>query len=326
MTTRTKVILDTDIGDDIDDALALGLILASPELELVGVTTVFGNVLARARQARSILAKAGVRGIPVAAGCGATMASRLVAGDPRKALLENHLPNQDAACLPESELEPLDRRHGVDFLIETIMAGAGDIVPITIGALTNLAMALVKEPRIAAKIPRIVAMAAEVRRPMAEWNIKCDPEAAFIVFNSGIPIDVTTWHIGDVAKFSDEDLARMRAATAPLAKHLSLTIDEWRKGWGHLPSLFDPLAVATMMKPELCTWKQGTITVELRGDSTYAMTMFAEAPAKPEAGKPAAPHRVAWDVDRTAALDFFLGRILTHASGAGKAGAANAKR
>src|SRR5262245_53679777 len=129
----TRIILDTDIGDDVDDALALALLCACPELELVGVTTVFGNVVARARQALTILTTAGPQfaRIPVAAGCGASMASRPMQNI--KAYLEDQLPNQDATCLPESELPPLDSRHAVNFILDSVRSGDGDIVPITIG-------------------------------------------------------------------------------------------------------------------------------------------------------------------------------------------------
>jgi len=243
--------------------------------------------------------------VPVAAGCGASLSSRPLHN--WTSYLENHLPNQDASCLPEARLPKADPRPGVDFLIDTILAGAGDIVPVTIGALTNLAMAMVKEPRIIARIPRIVAIAAEFRAGFAEWNIKCDPEAARLVVASGIPIDFTTWHIGNVASFTDADLARLGGGTSPLVRNLVAAIAEWRKGWGRYPSLFDPLAVATMIRPELCTWKRGTVAVELQGDATYGFTTFAED-AK-DAAKPGR-HPVAWDVDRAAALGFYLDRLL----------------
>nr|MBA3710379.1 nucleoside hydrolase [Planctomycetota bacterium] len=273
-----KIILDTDIGDDIDDALALGLILASPELELLGVTTVYGNTVARARQARSILAVAGgkFRDIPVAAGCGATMSTRPPKNGGAAALLAGTLPNQDASCLPESQLPKLDPRHGVDFLIETIMAGAGDIVPVTIGAMTNLAMALVKEPRLAAKIPRIVSMAADFKKQFAEWNIKCDPEAAAVVFASGIPIDVTTFEMGQIAKFDRGHIDRLRAGTSALAKQLAKTVDPWCTAHKDTPALYDPFAIATMVTPDLAVWKQGTVEVELGGSHTYGFTIFTE--------------------------------------------------
>jgi purine nucleosidase/pyrimidine-specific ribonucleoside hydrolase len=307
--TVTKIILDTDIGDDIDDALALGLICASPELQLLGVTTVFGNVLARARQARTVLKVAGDRfaSIPVAAGCGASMASRPNHGT--TAYLENHLPNQDSTCLPENELAPLEPRHAVNFLIDTIMSGNGDVIPITIGALTNLASAMVLERRIVAKIPRIVAMAAEFKRPFAEWNIRCDPEAAHIVFASGIPMDVITWDIGNTVMFDESHIDQLNRSPRPLASRLAAAIAAWKKSHTHnptiMPSLFDPMAVATMIKPDLCTWKTGTVMVELQGRDTYGFTTFHES--KPgEKGL----HRVAWDANREASFEFYLKRIL----------------
>ena len=239
------VILDTDIGDDIDDALALALICACPELELRGVTTVYGNVLARARQARTVLQVAGPKfaKVPVAAGCGASMASRPNHGV--KAYLENMLPNQDSSCLPESDLPPLDKRHAVTFLIDTIMAGQGDIIPITIGALTNLAAAMVLERRIVAKIPRLAIMAAEFKKPFAEWNIICDPEAAHIVFSSGIPIQLITWDIGMTVHFDQSHVDRLAASPRPVAQRLSMAIKAWQNAHRNpahepMPCLFDP--------------------------------------------------------------------------------------
>jgi purine nucleosidase/pyrimidine-specific ribonucleoside hydrolase len=300
----TKIILDTDIGDDVDDALALGLICASGELELLGVTTVFANVQARSRQARSILKVAGGKflKVPVAAGCGASMASRPM--DNAKAYLEGRLPNQDASCFPEAELPKPDPRHGVDFLIDTLLSGSGDIVPVTIGAMTNLAMAMIKEPRIISKIPKVVAMAAEVKKNFSEWNIHCDPEAAALVFQSGLPIDVTTSEIGTLCSFDRSHIDRLLVAKAgSMASHLGKTIELWQKSEKRMPSLFDPLALATMFKNDLVTWKTGTVTVDLQGNKTYGYTTFEEGAS--------GPHRVAWTVDSKAALDFYIERILS---------------
>jgi purine nucleosidase/pyrimidine-specific ribonucleoside hydrolase len=299
-----KIILDTDIGDDIDDALALGLILGCPEVELIGVTTVFSNVVARARQARSVLASAGKKfaAIPVCAGCGGSMASRPLHN--LKDYLEDRLPNQDSTCLPESELHPLDPRHGVDFLVEKL--GVGDVIPVTIGAMTNLAMALVKDWRLTKRIPRILAMAGEFRHPMAEWNIKCDPEAAHIVFSSGIPIDVIPWEIGMQVTFGQDHLDRLNASSKPMSKRLALAIAAWKKSWEaqgvkHMPHLFDPMTIATFIHPELCTWKRGTVRVELQGQETYGYTTFHEDPK--------GLHNVAWDAKRDEALGFWFDRI-----------------
>jgi purine nucleosidase len=301
-----KVILDTDIGDDVDDVLALALVCASPELELVGVTTVFGNVDARSRQARTVLSLAGEvsRNIPVCAGCGASIASRPLHN--LKAYLERELPVQNASCLPESDLAPADPRHGVDFIIETILGGNRDIIPITIGAMTNLAMAIVKEPKIIAKIPKIVSMAAEFERNFAEWNILCDPEAAAIVFNSGIPVDVTTWTIGNIATFRPEHVVRLAEGKHPITQNLSKAIALWAGDRGWMPHLYDPVAVATMIQPDLVTWKQGRVTVELQGQNTYGYTKFTEDPA--------GPHKVAFGTDRDTVLEFYLDRVLAFGS------------
>lgn len=314
-TQPLKVILDTDIGDDIDDALALALILASPELELLGVTTVFSHTEARARQARSLLATAGGRHVhvPVAAGCGATLSQRPPEGQGREAYLAGKLPNQDHTCLPESQLPPLDPRHGVDFLIETIRQGAGDIVPITIGAMTNLAMALVKEPRLAKRIPRVVAMACEFKSGATEWNIRCDPEAAAIVYGSGIPVVTTTAEMGVIARFQDSHLARLRSGTSPLVRLLATTVDAWCERHQAKPSLFDPFAVATILRPEFAThWRRGTITIETRGEATYGYNMLRD-----EAN---GPHWVTWAAERDPVLEFYLERVPGYSAQATAAG------
>ncbi len=310
-----KIILDTDIGDDIDDALALGLILASPEVELLGVTTVFMNTAARGRQARTVLSAAGRRDVPVSAGCGATLSLRLDVGlDPRAAYLAGELPNQDASCLPEAQLPPADPRHGVDFLIDTLMAGAGDITVVTIGAMTNLAMALVKEPRLIARIPRVLAMAAAFDRQMAEWNIRCDPVAAALVLHSGVPVDLVGLDVTTQVQFRAADLAALAASPSPLCANLSRAIAAWaaHSGWAHQidgrPIMHDPLAVATLLDDGLVTWRRGRANVELQGEATYGYTTFA----LDENG----PHRYAAAVNATAALDLYIHRLLAYAPAA----------
>lgn len=306
-----KVVLDTDIGDDIDDALALGLILASPELELVGVATVFKNTLARARQARTVLQTAGRGEIPVAAGCGAVLSPRLEMGmDPRHAYLEGELPNQDAASLPDAQLPPLDPRHGVDFLIDTLLTG--EVVPITIGAMTNLAMALAKEPRLVGRIPRIVAMAATFDRPVAEWNIACDPVAAALVMGSGIPMRIVGLDVTMRVQFRREHLDTLAACELPLARLLARSVVLWQRhcDWAGtvqaMPVMHDPLAVISLLQPDLLRWRKGTAHVELAGQHSYGFTLFrADA---------SGPHEHAYDVDSEAALALWMERITHHGS------------
>jgi purine nucleosidase/pyrimidine-specific ribonucleoside hydrolase len=306
-----KVVLDTDIGDDIDDALALGLILASWELELVGVTTVFKNTVARARQARTILKVAGRGNVPVAAGCGAVLSPRTTLGfDPRQAYLEGELPNQDASCLPEAELPAPEKRHAVDFLIDTILGGRGDITVLTIGAMTNVAMAIIKEPRILAKLPRIVSMAGTFDRLASEWNIKCDPVAAATLMASKVPMRIIGLDVTTKVQFREEHIQALNACQRPLAQNLSRAIRMWAQhsGWAQhirgLPVMHDPLAAATLFKPDLVRWRRGTASVELYGDKTYGFTTFQEDPS--------GPHEYAYEVDAEAALSLWMSKVLAY--------------
>ncbi len=309
--TRQKLILDTDIGDDIDDALALGLICRCPEVELLGVSTVFGNTTARARQARTVLAAAGAdyRNIPVAVGCERPMSPHPFSdrgmGDMGDC---SHVPNQDGTCLAEKDLAPLDRRHGADLLIETIMSHApGEVIPVTIGAMTNMALALVKERKLAGHLKKILVMAGEFRAPFAEWNVRCDPEAAAVVFGSGVAIDLIPWHVGYVVTFAPADVDRLEAAGGDLPKRLHAAIGAWQSAGHHgsnnkpMPNLYDPMTIVSFIRPELCQWRTGRVKVELRGESTYGFTTFRAD----ENG----PHRVAWDADRDASIGFYLDRV-----------------
>ncbi len=306
-----KIVLDTDIGDDIDDAYALALILASSEIELVGVTTVFANTPARARHCQTILKLAGRAEVPVAAGCGAVMSPRvtyreadLAAGQvslglAAKELLEDIRPKQDVAALPAGELPPLHPSHGVDFLIDTIMAGAGDVIPVTIGAMTNLAMALVKEPRISRKIPRIVSMCACFDREQAEWNIACDPVAAAICMGSRIPMTVIGLDVTTKCVLTEGQLGRLHSSGRPVARNLSEATKAWS---GKLPTLHDPLAVATMIRPELVATRRGAVTVDISGGETHGYTTFEEAAD--------GPHEVGVSVKADEACELWLDRVL----------------
>ena len=306
-----KIILDTDIGDDIDDAYALALILGSPELELVGVTTVFKNTPARARLAQTILKLAGRGEVPVAAGCGAVMSPRVTYREPdltagqvslglaARELLQDERPKQCVAALPENELPALFPSHGVDFLVDTIMAGAGDIVPVTIGAMTNLAMALVKEPRLLRKIPRVVSMCGCFESERTEWNISCDPVAACIVFGSRVPMTVVGLDVTLQVVLTEDERARVLSCDRPVARCLTEATRAWER---RMPVLHDPLALETLIWPELISTRRGSVTVELAGGDTYGRTTFAPG----EDG----PHEVGTAVNADEAKSLWLERVL----------------
>lgn len=308
-----KIILDTDIGDDVDDVLALGLVLSSPEFELSGVTTVFRNAFARTRQARTVLKIAGREDVPVSAGCGASISPHVDIPDPLplKACLDGVLPNQDSTSLPDTRLPELNPAHGVDFIIDAIMQGEGDISIVTIGAMTNLAMALVKEPRIISKIPKIVAMAGFFEEQKAEWNIRCDPVAAEIVSRSGIPVDFIGLDVTLKVKLSEKHLEQLKSSKTPLARKISESITIWRsyvqsiepdRKEPILPVMHDPLAVATMIDSSIVEWRTGEVSVELNKDKIYGLTVFQE--------KDNGLHRYAYKVNSEAMISLWMERIM----------------
>ena len=315
-----KFILDTDIGDDIDDALALGFLLKSPEVELLGITTVFKNTHARARQALSLLKVAGVNDIPVAAGCGVPISPYLdLEFNPQEAYLKNELPNQDSLCLSEDQLENVDSINGVDMIIETILNGAGDVSILTIGPMTNIAMAMIKEPRLESKIKKIVAMAGCFKEEFPEWNVRCDPVAAAIVCKSQIPIDFIGLDVTMQVKLSEDQIEQLKLAANPLARKLFDTIATWQayvkaiepdRTTAILPIFHDPLAAATIVDPSIVEWQTGEVSVELNKDKTYGGTFFQE--------KATGRHRFANKVNAQAMISLWLERITKPISSLGK--------
>jgi inosine-uridine nucleoside N-ribohydrolase len=183
-----KIIIDTDPGQD--DAVAILMALASPELDVLGIVTVGGNVpLPRTTlNARRIRELAGRADVPIHAGCSRPLSRPLVTAE------HVHGPTGlDGPHFPDPVL-PVGEMHGVDWLVATLKAAApGSITLCILGPMTNLAMALVKEPSIAGAIDRVIAMGGayfEVGNitPAAEFNIYVDPEAAHVVLSSGIPV------------------------------------------------------------------------------------------------------------------------------------------
>jgi purine nucleosidase/pyrimidine-specific ribonucleoside hydrolase len=304
-----KIILDTDIGDDIDDCFALGLILCSPELELCGITTVFENVQARSQLARTLLAVAGREDIPVAAGCGAMLTSSFNYDiNPRKAYLEGSMPNQITSALDEKELSDPDPRHGVDFIIDTINAGEGDIEIVAIGALTNIAMAITKCPEIIAKIPRIVCMGGvfedENREKKIDWNTLCDPVASEILVGSGIKMDFISLDVTTKVPLLKEDMDRIRACQKPLARKMAEALELWLEkvnARGGTPLMHDPLTVGVLIEPELVKWRIGKVLINTKSSTASHYTFFTQ--------ESAGVHRYSYEVDSRRFVEFWLDRV-----------------
>jgi purine nucleosidase len=241
------VVLDTDIGDDIDDAFALALALRSPELKILGITTAFGDTELRARLVDRYLHAVGRDDIPVAAG---------VATD------HNNVFTQAAYAQSWPARKHPD---GVEFLRSQIRAHPGEITLIAIGPLNNVQAAIERDPETFRKLKRVVMMGGSVYRgydgrdgerrpPDAEWNINRDPAGARALLASGVPVfmmplDSTQIHLE--AKEREEIFAH----GSPLTDQLTLLYHQWKAGTeGHpdAPTLFDPVAVTYAIRPDLC--------------------------------------------------------------------------
>lgn len=246
--TQQIVHLDTDIGDDIDDALALALLLQSPELDLQGVSTVFGKTQRRAHLAAYLLKLYGRADIPVAAGIGTPLQPRQrPSGVPQAALLDER---EEFLNLPN--LSPLS---GPELLIQNAQRHAGKLTLLCIGPLTNIALALQQEPHSFMSIRNIVLMGGTSGMPLAEWNMRSDVKAAQIVLGSGIPITMIGMNVTMHCQLKREDVQQIRNTQWRETQFLSRLIGVWqrhRPRWHPaLPYLHDPLTIVALCRPEL---------------------------------------------------------------------------
>ena len=293
-----KIILDTDIGDDIDDALALAFAIMSGKIELLGVTTVFRNAAQRAELACCLLEALGRTDIPVYTGIGKTLLQSIpdwqnVAADHRPRQMEV-LKKQAASIQPQSE-------HAVDFIIETVMASDGDITLMPIGPFTNIAAAFTLEPRLAQKT-QICMMGGATDRVRPEWNALCDPEATRVVFGTGAPITMVGLDVTTKCIMSYEQVKAIGAVDRPVNQICYELIHLWGGDNPEpRPTLHDPLAVATLIDPTLCETREMRIEVETRADHLRGTTV-------PVAGE--SNTSVCVSVDSTRFMDYFV-EILT---------------
>ena len=273
-----KIIIDTDPGQD--DAVAILLALASPELDVVGVTAVAGNVPLHLteKNARKICELAGRPDIKVYAGAVRPLVRPLVTAE-----YVHGKTGLDGPDLPEPTM-PLQAQHGVDFIVETILSNPdGEITLCPLGPLTNIALALIRAPEIAPKIREIVLMGGGFFEggnvtPAAEFNIYVDPQAADVVLKSGIPIVIMPLDVTHKALTSRVRVERFRAmntrvgdATAALLDFFE-RFDEQKYGTDGGP-LHDPCVIAYLLKPELFKGRTCNVTVETNSELTMGMTV-----------------------------------------------------
>jgi purine nucleosidase len=301
----TPLILDTDIGTDVDDIVALGLLLRAPAVDLRAVTTVYADAALRARMVKAVLAAADRPAVPV--GCGVDQP--LMQRDPifwqgweGEGIL-------DAADPPEGAFP-----HAVDLLTEMVLAEPGAITVVAVGPLTNIALAITKEPRFATAVRRITIMGGIIQRrhdqlsaSYVEHNIRCDPEAAQIVLTSGAPITLVPLDVTTQVQITRQDLRRL--ATDRLGAMLADQLDRYMthvgRDWTHP---HDPLAAATVIRPDFVQTQPMHVVVETDGRHTRGETVAKLAGAGAKAQR-------AVDVALTVEAKAFERWLIPHLAG-----------
>ena len=283
--SRQKIILDCDPG--IDDALAILLALGAPEsIDLLGITTVVGNVgLAQTSDnARRVLALAGREDIPVFAGCG-----RALMGPVERGAEVHGADGLGGTPLP-APTRPADRKHGVDFIVETVMGSEpGSVTLCPTGPMTNVALAFVKEPAVATRLRALVFMggAAFTSGNMgeagnAEFNFFTDPHAAEIVLTSGasrivmMGLDVTRKAVA-----SPPRIAKLAAAGTRSARAAAAMLQAYGRGEKYL---HDPTVIAYLIEPDLFEGSEGSLSVDCLPGAQYGKSVAG--PREDSGGRP----------------------------------------
>jgi inosine-uridine nucleoside N-ribohydrolase len=291
--TLRKVILDTDIGTDVDDILALTLLLKEPTVDLLGITTVYGDTLLRARLAKrqcELLSREGVKVYP---GQTEAMSGR-----------EIWWTGHEGAGMPGIEQAAIDTsRDGVSFLVESAAANAKELEVLAIGPLTNIAAAIKADPEFVHNVKHLHLMAGDFRAEgrIAEHNVKCDVVAADIVMRSGMPITTYGLNVTTQVPLREPERARISKAGKAGEVLAEQIMTWWKFKDQDFNFLHDPLAALGMIgEPVVCKYERADCTVNMTG----------EIPGETfEAKNPDSNFSYAVDVDSDAACKAIVDRI-----------------
>jgi len=288
MSKKFSVHLDTDIGDDIDDAFCLALLLRSPEIKLRSVSTVLNDTAGRADMCRELCEAAG-QSPKIVAGASGVITRRV-------------FKNSRSRKPPHVASRSYDYKADIGATLATLadVRQSYDVL-LTIGPKTNLAMSLVADPDVS-RFPRYLAMAAEITVcNHAEWNIVVDSEAADVVCRTGMPIDFISWKIGIDTKLTADEQAWLDKQTNPVAKVLNDYRGQFKKTHATTQNMYDPMTVVALLHEEWFTWRRGYLRVEVAGEHSMGLTFLRDDPA--------GPHRVAVGVDAEKAKKWMLERL-----------------
>jgi len=290
VTGRIPVIFDTDIGSDVDDAVALAYLLREPRCELVGITTVSGEPEERARLADAVCRAAGRSDVPVHAGCGnPLLVSQRQLEAPQKSVLPRwtHTPE-------------FTSNTAVPFLRETIRSRPGELTLLAVGPFTNLAVLFALDPEIPSLLKQVVIMGGVYTTstpgtPRVEWNASLDPHATAMLFNAGCSVTAFGLDVTMQCRLT-ATACRERLRHGPLA----VVADMAEVWFSRRPEItfHDPLAAVALFHPELCTYQPGDVEVELASPRVSGMTHWTATDD--------GPHQIAVTVDPQAFFQHYF--------------------
>jgi inosine-uridine nucleoside N-ribohydrolase len=286
----TKVLLDTDIGTDVDDAVCLAYLLSHPDCELLGITTVTGEAEKRASLA-SVLCRAAGKEIPIYPG-----ADRPMRGEQRQPIA------QQAAALPRwPHTTDFPLNQAVDFLANTIRSHPNEVTLLSIGPLTNMGLLFATYPDVAELLAGFVMMGGNFDEagPQAgrlEWNVMGDPLASELTYGAKVRLHRSLGLNVTQQVVMPAETVRERF-TAPLLRPVLDMAEIWFAQFYPFITFHDPLAAATIFEVDLCSYQQGTVQVDT-----------ADSPGKTlwQPGGQAGPHQVAMTVDVDRYFDHFF--------------------
>ena len=304
-----RLLIDADPG--IDDALAILLALAAPDLRLEGITIVPGNCSSQdgSRNARKVLNLVGKHHIPVARGVERPLIQPLVIAS------ETHGPTGLGYAETPEPQQPEDPRHAVDLLIEAALASPGEYTLVAIGPLTNLALALRREPRLSGAFSQVIHMGGAIHTggnvtPQAEFNVWCDPHAAHIVYHAGLPLTLVPLDVTYQCVLRQKHVDHLLQFKSPVSRFIAGATRfyiEFHHEYQAIDGCIinDPLALALTFAPELVSCEEIYVDVDIAGGVSMGKTMgyFYKM------GQDAPNMRVAMSVKPDAFLDLFIDRM-----------------
>ena len=288
---KEKVLLDTDIGSDIDDSAALAYLLAQEKCDLLGVTTVSGEPVRRAQMVSALLRAAGRSDIPVYPGAALPMLTDLK---------QAYAPQADRLVnWPHDTEFPMGEY--LDFLRTTIRKNPGEVTLLAIGPMTNVGLLFAMDPEIPSLLKRLVLMNGSFEHKLAvgynEWNSLNDPYATAIVYRGKAPV-----HRSVGLDVTMQVQMRMPEVQAHFTHPLLKIVEDFSSVWfqnADIMTFHDPLAAVSIFEPDVCGFARGKVEIELASKQLMGVTHFTRDPA--------GPHESADTVDPARFFDCFFG-------------------